>query len=89
MSGSLRMENAKEVLAMRITKNSLIFLSLVTCSAHAGDFKLVKTCGSSKVVSGNSCSEARVEFNLKGCDSHFETEQAKRIICVGDKIKAR
>lgn len=53
------------------------------------EYQAMDTCGSAKVVEGNTCSNVKVEINFAGCALQSEPHFAKRVICEGKKIKAR
>jgi len=53
------------------------------------DYKKSSSCGSAKVVSGDSCPNVNVEFNFSGCQLNSQPEVAKKIICEGSEFKAR
>lgn len=60
-----------------------VCLAMVSIQAFAG------TCGSAKVLSGNTCSNVKVEMHFDGCTSKIEPLVAPQIICTQNTIKAR
>lgn len=67
-----------------------ILLLSVGAMAHAkSTYNPMKDCGSAKVVSGDTCSNVKVEMTFDGCEYKSEPKIAKRIICDGTTIKAR
>jgi hypothetical protein len=64
------------------------FLS-ISQIVSAKDFKSIEKCGSAKVVSGDTCSNVKVEFTFDGCAIKAAPQVAKRVICEGQRIKAR
>jgi hypothetical protein len=58
-------------------------------SAYANEFKRIGTCGSALVISGDACSNVKVQFQFDGCEHKSEPQLAKRVICDRDTIKAR
>lgn len=68
---------------------AVLFLS-VGAMAHAkSTYSPMKDCGSAKVLSGDTCSNVKVEMSFEGCEFKSEPKVAKRIICEGTTIKAR
>ena len=69
---------------------TLGFLIPLTHPAFASDKFIEKgECGSAKVISGDTCSNVKVELHFDGCAIKSEPEIAPRIICSGQTIKAR
>lgn len=52
-------------------------------------YKEAGSCGTASVVSGDTCSNVKVQFKFDGCEDIKGTELAKKIICVGEVISAR
>jgi hypothetical protein len=46
-------------------------------------------CGTAKVISGDTCSNVKVEISFQNCAHKADPQLASRIICEGRKIKAR
>ena len=78
---------------VQITKKLLILIvTILTGFSTSGWSKsYVKTtvCGKAKVISGDTCSNVKVELSFDGCEHKSEPVLAKRIICSKDTIKAR
>lgn len=70
------------------TSAATILLTSMSVQA-ASNFKPIAPCGSATVISGDTCSNVKVEFNFQGCEHQSEPKIAKRIICEGHTIKAR
>src|SRR4051812_31478436 len=73
-------------------KIRLLILSLISIAAlpsYAHDYKEIGECGSAAVVSGDTCSNVKVELKFENCKSKLEPQPAKRIICDKSTIKAR
>lgn len=67
-----------------------VLLLSVGAMAHAkSTYSPMKDCGSAKVLSGDTCSNVKVEMSFEGCEYKSEPKVAKRIICDGTTIKAR
>ncbi len=73
--------------------NKLGTICLLICSSFqavaASEYKKIDPCGSASVVSGDTCSNAKVQFKFAGCEIQSEPQMAKRIICEKHVIKAR
>ena len=69
----------------------LLASALLLCvPGFASDkFKKVGTCGSAKVLSGDTCSNVKVAMTFDSCTAKLEPQNASRIVCEGNKIKAR
>ena len=67
----------------------LTLVATIPLQAKSDSYKLFKECGLARVTEGNTCSNVKVEFDLKGCADKLDKETAKQIICTGEKIKAR
>ncbi len=70
----------------------LMLACLVAISNGAwakAEYSPAATCGAVKVVSGDTCSNVKVEFDFSGCLLKSNPQIAKKIICVGNKITAR
>lgn len=63
-------------------------LAFQTAFAVSG-YERLNSCGSAKVVSGDTCSNVKVELDLTGCQLKIPTAMATQIVCEGTKIKAR
>ncbi|MBX7231373.1 MAG: porin [Bdellovibrionales bacterium] len=48
-----------------------------------------KKCGSAQVLSGDTCSNVKVQFYFEGCNLKLEPQVAKQVICDQTTIKAR
>lgn len=46
-------------------------------------------CGTAKVVSGDTCSNVKVQFNFDGCKTKSEPQMAGKVSCEGHNITAR
>ena len=58
----------------------MITLSAISLSAKAADqYRQMGFCGTATVVSGETCSNVKVQFQFKGCETKSEAEIAKRI----------
>lgn len=68
---------------------SFFSICLSPLPSHASEYQALKNCGEAKVSDGDTCSNVKVQFNLKSCDQKTEAVQAKKIICKGTQIKAR
>tara|TARA_Y100001935_G_C17308570_1_gene514074 strand:+ start:2685 stop:4118 length:1434 start_codon:yes stop_codon:yes gene_type:complete len=72
-----------------VTVGTFLISMLGVSLAHAGPFKKGPSCGDARVVSGDTCSNVKVEFQFSGCEHKSSPEMAKKIICEGNEIKAR
>lgn len=70
-------------------------LSLVTLfcalgySAQASKYKNVENCGTAKVVSGDTCSNVKVEFDLSGCLYSNKSVITEKVSCKDKTITAK
>lgn len=55
----------------------------------AEPMQALPTCGSAKVVSGNTCSNVKVEIDFTGCDLKSTPQLASKVLCVGKTITGR
>ncbi len=67
--------------------SSLVLLSLSVSVANSSTES--EECGSAKVISGDTCSNVKVQFEFAGCPGASGPQLAKRIICDKTSIKAR
>jgi hypothetical protein len=74
------------------------FASLIAAILLISNFGLAKEmdgytkdtpCAKANVISGDTCSNVKVEFNFKECSVPFDTSLADRITCEGQTITAR
>lgn len=65
----------------------LLFSQLATAASEK--FKAEKNCGSAKVVSGDTCSNVKVQLDFAGCSIKSESIVAPKIVCKEKQIKAR
>ena len=72
-----------------MTRLALLGVVLLSIQSNAAEFNQIESCGNAKVVSGDTCSNVKVEFSFEGCPVESEPTLAKRIICDKLEIKAR
>lgn len=69
----------------------VVFAAAPSASATETEAKYFSAaaCGTARIVSGDSCSNVAVEFDLTSCNVTPARQMAKRVVCEGQKIKAR
>lgn len=55
----------------------------------ANQYTSIESCGSAKIISGDDCSNAVVEFDFTGCKLKLSPQTAKKIVCKDSQLKAR
>ncbi len=58
-------------------------------ASAANEMQEMGSCGSAKVVSGDTCSNVKVDMDFSGCTLKSEHKLAGKVVCEGNKIKAR
>ncbi len=74
--------------------SQFLFLSLVTvlfsqASIALNGFTRLSSCGSAAIVSGETCTDIKIDLDFAGCDLKSAKQSPKKVICDGSLIKAR